>query len=211
MQKINYKQMLGDLGTDAANLSEIKFDTAIGQSLYELAQQLSQQMKSNLIEANSSNASSDLLQSIIAVPTVRRGNNYLVVINGNDYAFFVDRGVSGTRKKMPSPFSFRKESVSPSFQKALMPWITKIGVPLKSRYSQTRDLTKQARAKKQIDEKKSMAYAMGVAIKRKGIKPTLFIQNTISQPIINKYAEDLSRALGTQILVITSNNIKQWQ
>lgn len=208
---MDYKSLLGDLGTDASSLQEISFDTPIGQSLYELATNISQIMKSNLIEANSSNASSDLLQSIIAVPTTKRGKDYLVVINGNNYAAFVDRGVSGTRRKYNSPFFFKKETVSPAFQKSLMKWISKVGVPIQSRYSQTRDLTKTQRKKAQIDEKSKMAYAMGVGIKRKGIEPTLFIQNAISEQVINDYAQALSKALGKQITTVMSNNIKQWQ
>ena len=209
--KVNYNELFADLGTDATQLSEIKFDTVIGQSLYDFAQQISQQMKSNLIESNSSNASSELLQSIAVVPTVRRGQNYLVVINGNDYAFFVDRGVSGTKNKFNSPFAFKNEGVSKKFQSSLMGWISKVGIPLESRYSQTRSLTKRARATKQIDEKKKIAYAMGVGIKRGGIEPTFFIQKAIDQPIINQYAEGLSKALGKQVLVIMSNNVKAWQ
>ena len=208
---MDYKSLLGNLGTDASSLQEISFDTTIGQSLYELATNISQVMKSNLIEANSSNASSTLLQSIIAVPTVKRGKNYLVVINGNDYAAFVDRGVSGTRRKLNSPFSFKKETVSPAFQKSLMKWISKVGIPIQSRYSQTRDLTKTQRKKAQIDEKSKMAYAMGVGIKRKGIKPTLFIQNAMSEQVVNDYAQALSKALGEQITTVMTNNIKQWQ
>jgi hypothetical protein len=208
---MDYKSLLGNLGTDASSLQEISFDTTIGQSLYELATNISQVMKSNLIEANSSNASSSLLQSIIAVPTTKRGKDYLVVINGNNYAAFVDRGVSGTRRKYNSPFSFKKETVSPAFQKSLMKWISKVGVPIQSRYSQTKDLTKTQRKKAQIDEKSKMAYAMGVGIKRKGIKPTLFIQNAISEQVVNDYAQALSKALGKQITTVMTNNIKQWQ
>jgi hypothetical protein len=208
---MDYKSLLGNLGTDASSLQEISFDTTIGQSLYELATNISQVMKSNLIEANSSNASSALLQSIIAVPTTKRGKDYLVVINGNNYAAFVDRGVSGTRRKLNSPFSFKKETVSPDFQKSLMKWISKVGIPIQSRYSQTRDLTKTQRKKAQIDEKSKMAYAMGLGIKRKGIEPTLFIQNAISEQVVNDYTQALSKALGKQITTVMSNNIKQWQ
>jgi hypothetical protein len=207
---MDYKALLGDLG-QPNDLHEIKFDTLIGKSLYQFAVQITDLMKSHLIESNNSNASSDLLQSIIAVPKSINGDEYLVVINGNEYAFFVDRGVNGTRRKLGSPFNFKKESVSPAFQKSLMKWITKVGVPLNSRYSQTKGLSKSARSKKQIDEKKQMAYAMGMAIKRKGIEPTLFIQKSISEPIINEYTTALSKALGQQVLVAVSNNIKAWQ
>jgi hypothetical protein len=208
---MDYKSLLGDLGTDASSLQEISFDTPIGQSLYELATNISKIMKSNLIEANSSNASSSLLQSIIAVSTVKRGKEFVVLIIGNKYAAFVDRGVSGTRRKLNSPFSFKKETVSPAFQKSLMKWISKVGIPIESRYSKTKDLTKKQRKKAQTDEKRKMAYAMGVSIKRKGIKPTLFIQNAMSEQVVNDYAQALSKALGEQITTVMTNNIKQWQ
>ena len=92
-----------------------------------------------------------------------------------------------------------------------MKWISKVGIPIQSRYSQTRDLTKTQRKKAQIDGKSKMAYAMGVGIKRKGIEPTLFIQNAISEQVVNDYTQALSKALGKQITTVMTNNIKQWQ
>jgi hypothetical protein len=208
---MDYKSLLGNLGTDANSLQEISFDTTIGQSLYELATNISQIMKSNLIEANSSNASSDLLQSIIAVPKVKRGKEYVVVINGNKYAAFVDRGVSGTVTKYDTPFAFKNETVSKGFQKSLMKWISKVGIQIESRYSETKDLTKKQRKKLQTAELKEIAYGIGVSVKRKGIEPTLFIQNAMSEQVVNDYTQALSKALGKQITTVMSNNIKQWQ
>jgi hypothetical protein len=128
-------------------------------------------------------------------------------IEMNYYGDFLNEGVSGTRNKFNSPYSFKKESVSPAFNKSLRKWITKRGFPIESRYSQTRDLTKDQRKKKQIDEKTQMAYAMGIGIKREGIKPTNFINDALSERNVAAFAQGLADALGRSIEITITKNI----
>lgn len=203
----DYSKLLGDLGTDPNQVGVIQFDSVIGRALYVFANGVTDVMKSILTEQGAYFSSSELLQSLIVLPVTTGGKNYIVAIQGNDYAFFVDKGVSGTRNKFNSPYSFRKETVSPEFNKSLRKWITKRGIPLKTRYSQTRNLTKDQRKKAQIDEKTQMAYAMGTAIKKKGIQPTLFITNSVTQPQVESMADALAKALGASIQITLSNNI----
>jgi uncharacterized protein (UPF0210 family) len=92
-----------------------------------------------------------------------------------------------------------------------MKWISKVGIQIESRYSETKDLTKKQRKKLQTAELKEIAYGIGVSVKRKGIEPTLFIQNAMSEQVVNDYTQALSKALGKQITTVMSNNIKQWQ
>ncbi|NBU80607.1 MAG: hypothetical protein EBS55_03025, partial [Flavobacteriaceae bacterium] len=195
MRKIDYKELLKDLGENPDQYGVVQFDTIIGRALYQYASALTDVLKSNLTEKDAYYSESELLQSIIALPVSMSGNNYLVTIQGNDYAFFVDKGVSGTQQKYPSPFSFKNEGVSPNFNKSLRKWITKRGIPLESRYSKTKNLTKQQRAKKQIDEKTKMAYAIGRSIKRKGLKPTLFITDAVTQQALDSMASGLANAI----------------
>lgn len=105
MKKVDYKALLGDLGEDPNQYGVLQFDTIVGRALYQYASALTDVLKSNLTEKQAYYSESELLQSIIALPVQMRGKNYLVTIQGNDYAFFVDKGVSGTRNKYPSPFS----------------------------------------------------------------------------------------------------------
>lgn len=207
MKKVDYKQLLGDLGEDPNQYGVVKFDTIIGRALYQFASALTDVLKSNLTEKQAYYSESELLQSLIAVPVQRRGKNYLVTIRGNDYAFFVDKGVSGTRNKYNSPFSFKNEYVSKNFNKSLREWFSKRGFQLDSRYSNTRNLTKQQRATKQIDEKTKMAYAMGVSIKRKGLKPTLFITDAVTEATIESMASGLANAIGASITITLANNL----
>lgn len=209
MRKVDYKELLKDLGENPDQYGVVQFDTIIGRALYQYASALTDVLKSNLTEKDAYYSESELLQSIIALPVSMSGNNYLVTIQGNDYAFFVDKGVSGTQQKYPSPFSFKNEGVSPNFNKSLRKWITKRGIQLESRYSKTRNLTKQQRAKKQIDEKTKMAYAIGRSIKRKGLKPTLFITEAVTQQALDSMASGLANAIGSSISITLANNISR--
>ncbi len=85
--------------------------------------------------------------------------------------------------------------------KNLMKWITKKGIPLDTRYSQTKNLTKSKRAKVQIDEKRKKATAIAFGIKQNGLKPTYFIDSAINDAELDKITNALSEKLGKQIMV----------
>jgi hypothetical protein len=206
MQEQDYTNLLSDLGTDLTEPA--KFDSLIEQAVIRFVNSLSDAMKSNLTERDAYYADSELVQSIITLPIVSNGTTFSMAIDMNYYGDFLNKGVSGTRNKFNSPYSFKKESVSPAFNKSLRKWITKRGIPIQSRYSQTRNLTKSARAKKQIDEKTKMAYAMGMGIKREGIEPTHFIDDALSEKSIQTFAQSLADALGRSISVTIINKFK---
>ena len=206
MQEQDYTNLLSDLGTDLSEPAE--FNSLIEEAVIRFVNSLSDAMKSNLTERDAYYADSELVQSIITLPIVSNGTTFSMAIDMNYYGDFLNKGVSGTRNKFNSPYSFKKESVSPAFNKSLRKWITKRGIPIQSRYSQTRNLTKSARAKKQIDEKTKMAYAMGMGIKREGIEPTHFIDDALSEKSIQTFAQSLADALGRSISVTIINKFK---
>jgi hypothetical protein len=206
MQEQDYTNLLSDLGTDLSEPAE--FNSLIEQAVIRFVNSLSDAMKSNLTERDAYYADSDLVQSIITLPLNVNGTTFSMAIDMNYYGDFINKGVSGTRNKFNSPYSFKFESVSPAFNKSLRKWITKRGIPIQSRYSQTRNLTKSARAKKQIDEKTKMAYAMGMGIKREGIEPTHFIDDALSEKSIQTFAQSLADALGRSISVTIINKFK---
>jgi hypothetical protein len=206
MQEQDYTNLLSDLGTDLSEPAE--FNSLIEEAVIRFVNSLSDAMKSNLTEKDAYYANSELVQSIITLPIVSNGTTFSMGIDMNYYGDFLNKGVSGTRNKFNSPYSFKKESVSPAFNKSLRKWITKRGIPIQSRYSQTRNLTKSARAKKQIDEKTKMAYAIGMGIKREGIEPTHFIDDALSEKSIQTFAQSLADALGRSIEVTIINKFK---
>jgi hypothetical protein len=206
MQEQDYTNLLSDLGTDLTEPAE--FNSLIEEAVIRFVNSLSDAMKSNLTEKDGYYAKSELVQSIITLPIVSNGTTFSMAIDMNYYGDFLNKGVSGTRNKFNSPYSFKKESVSPAFNKSLRKWITKRGIPIQSRYSNTRNLTKSARAKKQIDEKTKMAYAIGMGIKREGIEPTYFIDDALSEKSIETFAQSLADALGRSIEVTIINKFK---
>jgi hypothetical protein len=135
------------------------------------------------------------------------GNEYYVGIEGNNYAFFVNSGVNGLKTKHGSIYSFRSRFPSEPMVKNLMRWITKKGIPLDTRYSQTRNLTKRARAKAQIDEKRKRATAIAFGVKQNGIKPTYFIDSAIDEAELNKITSAIGDKLGKQIMVSVEINL----
>jgi len=192
-------------GEDYVPIENIKFDTVLGRALFNVANELSEILKANLDDANLKD--SELKQSIVAVPISVMGNEYYVGIEGNNYAFFVNSGVNGLKTKHGSIYSFRSRFPSEPMVKNLMRWITKKGIPLDTRYSQTRNLTKRARAKAQIDEKRKRATAIAFGVKQNGIKPTYFIDSAIDEAELNKITSAIGDKLGKQIMVSVEINL----
>lgn len=205
MSAANYEALLGQIGEDYVPVENINFDTFIGRSLIKVANELSDALKNNLDEDNLRD--SDLKQSIVAIPISVAGNQYYVAIEGNDYAFFVNNGVNGLKSKHGSIYSFRTRFPSTPMVENLMKWITKKGIPLDTRYSQTRDLTKKQRAKVQIDEKRKRATAIAFGIKQNGIKPTYFIDTAISDTEVSRMSSALAEKFGKQIVVSVEINL----
>jgi hypothetical protein len=202
---VNYEALLGSIGEDYVPIENIKFDTFIGRSLFNVANELSEALKSNLDQNDLRD--SELKQSIVALPVSVAGNEYYVAIEGNDYAFFVNSGVNGLRTKHGSIYSFRTRFPSQPMVDNLMRWITKKGIPLDSRYSQTRNLTKRARAKAQIDEKRKRATAIAFGIKQNGLKPTYFIDTAISDTEVTRMSNAIAEKFGKQIIVSVEINL----
>jgi hypothetical protein len=202
---VNYEALLGSIGEDYVPIEDIKFDTFIGRSLFNVANELSEALKNNLDQADLRD--SELKQSIVALPVSVAGNEYYVAIEGNDYAFFVNSGVNGLRTKHGSIYSFRTRFPSQPMVDNLMRWITKKGIPLDSRYSQTRNLTKRARAKAQIDEKRKRATAIAFGIKQNGLKPTYFIDTAISDTEVTRMSNAIAEKFGKQIIVSVEINL----
>jgi hypothetical protein len=202
---VNYEALLGSIGEDYVPIEDIKFDTFIGRSLFNVANELSEALKNNLDQVDLRD--SELKQSIVAMPVSVAGNEYYVAIEGNNYAFFVNSGVNGLRTKHGSIYSFRTRFPSQPMVDNLMRWITKKGIPLDSRYSQTRNLTKRARAKAQIDEKRKRATAIAFGIKQNGLKPTYFIDTAISDTEVTRMSNAIAEKFGKQIIVSVEINL----
>jgi hypothetical protein len=202
---VNYEALLGSIGEDYVPFEEIKFDNLITRSLIKVANELSEALKANLDDVKLRD--SELKQSIVALPVSLKGNEYYIAIEGNDYAVFVNKGVNGLKTKHGSMYSFETKYPSTDMVDNLKRWITKKGIPLDSRYSQTKTLKKKRRAIKQIDEKTKKALGIAYAIKQNGLKPTYFIDTAITDTDLTEVSNALANKFGKQLLVSVEINL----
>lgn len=163
--------------------------TPVGATLNEFGNWFLQQTTTTL-EREGVNASFDLLQSLSFTITLF-GRKTLFQFFMAEHGEFIDEGVDGTQQSQGSPFRFRNDIPSRAQVSALRQWIPFKGIQLKKPRPGI-PLDKQYR---------SLAYAIAVSTKRKGIKRTGFITDTLTPGIIEVLVNDLSEAAGRDVEV----------
>lgn len=142
-------------------------------------------------ELNGANAAaSGFLESSIRYEYTQTGTHYEAAFYMADYAKFVDEGVQGTDSgksiNTTSPFKFKFSHPSASHIAALEKWIKE------------KNVTALITAPKGIISKtlspKSLAYAIGVATKQRGLRATYFKKNTVER-LIGKFKEDVAKVM----------------
>jgi len=115
--------------------------------------------------------------------TLRNSLGYLLAYEGDkiiykftsdvEYAAYINKGVSGIKKKYPTPFSFKGGDMpSKGHVDAIRKWMQ--AKPLRLRDPETGEFVKATKARK-----KSAAFAIARSIRRKGIEPTYFMDDAI--------------------------------
>ena len=142
------------------------------------------------------NSSKKLYQSIKgdvkAMP-----NSISIQFTMEDYGVFQDAGVSGTKKKYNTPYSY-KSKMPPA--KAFDKWIVRKGIaPRKSGG--------------QFASRKSLAFLIARSVFRNGIKPSLFFTKPfeaaykrLPEELVEKYGVDALKLFNQQIDQIIKQN-----
>jgi hypothetical protein len=114
------------------------------------------------------------------------------------YGNFQDKGVSGTKRKFNTPYSYTTKMPPPS---KLDKWIVRRGIAPRSKTGK-------------FQSRKGIQFAIARSIFYKGIKPSLFFTKpfeqafkTLPDVLIDKYGLDAEQLL-TQILDTNLKNIK---
>jgi len=114
------------------------------------------------------------------------------------YGNFQDKGVSGTKKKFNTPYSYTTKMPPPS---KLDKWIVRKGIAPRSKTGK-------------FQSRKGIQFAIARSIFYNGIKPSLFFTKpfekafkTLPDVLIDKYGLDAEKLL-TQILDTNLKNIK---
>ena len=107
--------------------------------------------------------------------------------NANKYASFIHWGVDGTRKSQKSPFyKYKFENPSRKHRDALKRWIRAKGI---------RPRDAKGRFKKQSESNmNSLAFAIGRAVKRKGIVGLRFYEKAYAA-VSKRYTKKLGQAV----------------
>ncbi len=162
------------------------------EALAEVRDLIVKESKENLIAANKGGGA--LEDSIKGTPVSESGSSLMFQILMEDYATFVDKGVSGTKTKYDTPYSYTDKMPPPS---ALDKWTVRKGIA-------PRD------DKGRFMPRKSLQFLIARSIYRDGIKPSLFY----TEPY-HKYLKNISKRLEKSYRVdvrdFTDFTIKQTQ
>jgi hypothetical protein len=96
-------------------------------------------------------------------------NSLRVYFDMADYGFFQDKGVSGTKVKYDTPFSYTNKMPPP---KAFDKWMVKKGIAPRNKAGQ-------------FQTRKGLQFAIARSIFEKGIKPSLFFTKPFEQAFKN--------------------------
>jgi hypothetical protein len=149
----------------------------VKKALDAWAKETVKQARRNLTR-NKKRASNSLYKSL-GHEVTETPYGYDVNIYGNEYAKFVDQGVSGTERKFNTPYSYTTKQPPVS---DLLPWV-------KRKRLRFRD--EKGRFKR--GDSKSMAFVVARNIKRRGLRPTLFLTNA-AMSSLKRIAPELEEA-----------------
>ena len=123
-------------------------------------------------------------------------NSFELEFSMEDYGVFQDAGVSGTKKKYNTPYSY-KSKMPPV--KAFDKWLVRKGIA--------------PREKGKFASRKSLAFLIARSVYRNGIKPSLFFTKpfeaaykNLPQELIDKYGLDAIELFNEQIDEIIRKN-----
>jgi hypothetical protein len=152
-----------------------------------------QQAKSNLTRTGK-NASKRLYNSLDS-DLKGSANSFQLDFMMADYGEFIDKGVSGIKKKYDTPYSYKSKMPPPS---KLDKWIVRRGLAPRDKNGK-------------LMNRKSLQFVVARSIYRKGFKPSLFF----TKPFENEYkklSNDLIDAYGldmSEFLQYTLTNYKK--
>jgi hypothetical protein len=118
--------------------------------------------------------------------------NVVFEVVAEDYADFVNKGVDGLEVKHGSPFSFRTPHPSQRMADSIRQWIPERGVTLPPG----------------ISTYEALSYAIATNVKKKGIRPTPFIQDNFSEKNVKQLARIVEKAIGSQVIFTLRTTIQ---
>lgn len=209
---VSFLERLGEKETDfetKKDLKGIEYYLALSAANFVL------RVQDNLNRLNKVDTGG-LSSGIETSEVVQSGGNYSITLGypaGSEaakYYDFVNKGVQGFESKTPnSKYKFKKILnkrggilIGSKMSNNISGWLTRNGVRPKERFSTTAKERKARGLYKMVSEaskKKSLAYAVAVNIKKKGIAKTGYFDEAIQYSFGQEFARTLSKLLGREI------------
>jgi len=168
-------------GFDDIDLTSDFLDGTIKGVLTQFASDLQNDLRKS-IDSKGLNYTMALAQEMSTAPNVVELDDMLIyTLEYPFYGAYQDEGVSGTRTKFNTPYSFKNESVSKGMVESLSKW---------------------GRNKFGLDIKDSKSFGFGAAINKKrfGIKPTYWFRDVITDGRIEALENELGKSIAFAII-----------
>jgi len=168
-------------GFDDIDLTSDFLDGTIKGVLLQFANNLQTDLRKS-IDSKGLNYTMALAQEMGVAPTIVEFDNMLVyTLEYPMYGAYQDEGVSGTRNKFNTPYSFKNEFASKSMVEALSKW---------------------GRNKFGLDIQDSKSFGFGAAINKKrfGIKPTYWLRDVITDGRIEVLEDEIGKSIAFAII-----------
>ena len=156
------------------------------QALSKFAREVVRQSRANLTRGKKNKGK---LYKSLGFDLKVHKNSFMLGLNMEEYGAYQDKGVSGTKKKYNTPFSY-KDKMPP--REPILKWVNSKRMRLRDKET----------GKFKKGGQKSLAFLIQRSIYQKGIKPSLFFTKpfekhfkNLPQEIIQAYGLDLDNVI----------------
>lgn len=169
--------------------------SAMHMYLFEWVQDVTDQLRKSAEQK--ANATGGLAQSA-APEVVDDGGKVTATISMDDYYDFVNKGVNGIQATVGSPYSFRTPYANTNMVNAIM-GVGGVGwVGAKGIVADDGDYT-------------SLGWAIATSLKKKGIKPTHFFDDVITEDLLNEFKSNFERDFARPIEIIITKPVEKFK
>ena len=206
-----YLDTLADDPVDPVDPGSAPTNTAISDLIIKLAGEFIIAVQENLDRLGKV-STGGLTDGVSAGDLVQSGSTYTLEIgyDKNDpaanYWDFVNKGVRGIRSGQPasSPYQFRKLSAPPVMVEAIKGWLRVNGIAARNE-DQREDLSRLQQKRRNIaaeqDPQGDFAYAIALAIKRRGLPYTGYFDQAVNAYFGKTFAQAVAKAASFDVRV----------
>ena len=204
---------LNQLGSSRKNYLETNELPTLEKFLIESAANFILKVKEN-IEALGISDTGALSDDLSEGQLEKSSNGYSITMGypsnskAAKYYDFVNKGVKGVKSGTPnSPYAFKNIGVGRAMLSNIYSWVNRNGlrgndVAITKRQAKRQSLSKMV---SEASKKKSLAYAIAVNIKKRGLKQTRFFDNAVESYFSN-FSTEVAKVIGQDVKVLLYGN-----